>query len=157
MFVGHGSVDVIWLCHQCFSYTELALYIQTTLFIRTLDTTTKFVIMTIWLSRNLRPIAHWGNSNKYPKHMFYEIKNKTRPFLHINLLIMYSVQQKFILMAMSLGTNAVVVTRVHCIRCIAFCIYWFSVCLTGYINCLLSGWNLSSWGLWIWCISFESP
>ena len=46
----------------------------------------------------------WGN------------KNKTRPFLHINLLIKYSVQQliHFIITATSLGTNAVVVMRVHC-------------------------------------------
>ena len=73
--------------------------IQSTLFIPTLDTTTKFVIMTIWMSRNLcsrgdckweimqayyittssniclgylLESPHWGDSNKYPKHMFYE-------------------------------------------------------------------------------------
>ena len=60
---------------------------------------TKFVILTIWMSRNLRSrgdsyweimqehcirissnicfgylleLPHWGNSNKYPKYMFYE-------------------------------------------------------------------------------------
>ena len=38
--------------------------------------------------------------------------NKTRPFLHIYLLIKDSL--KFILTAMSLETNAVVITRVHC-------------------------------------------
>ena len=38
-----------------------------------------------------------GNSNKYPKHMFYEeirIMNKTRPFLHIILSIKDSLQQQ---------------------------------------------------------------
>ena len=38
--------------------------------------------------------------------------NKTRPFLLINLLIKDSL--KFILIAMSLETNTVIVTRVHC-------------------------------------------
>ena len=41
-------------------------------------------------------------------------KNKTRPFLHINLLIKYSVQQQILLMANSLRANAVIVMRVHC-------------------------------------------
>ena len=36
---------------------------------------------------------HWGNSNKYPKHVFYEAMKTRRPFSHINLLIKYSVQQ----------------------------------------------------------------
>ena len=73
--------------------------LQSTLFIPTLDTMTKFVIITIWMSGNLRSrgdscwdfmqeyctktssniclgylleLPHWGNSNKYPKHMFCE-------------------------------------------------------------------------------------
>ena len=33
-----------------------------------------------------------GNSNKYPKHMFYE--EKTRPFLHIILSIKDSLEQQ---------------------------------------------------------------
>ena len=48
---------------------------------------------------------------KYPKpYVLLRNKNKTRPFLHIYLLT-----SKLILMVTSLGTNAVVVTRVHCI------------------------------------------
>ena len=41
--------------------------IQWTLFIPTLDTTTKFVIMTIWLSRNLSSIgdSEWENMQEY--------------------------------------------------------------------------------------------
>ena len=56
-----------------------------------------------------------GNSNKYPKHMFYEeiIKHGICCISFCWLRILYNI--KFILMAMSLGTNAVVVTRVHCI------------------------------------------
>ena len=44
-----------------------------------------------------------------------EIRQKTRPSLHIILLIKDSFQldSKFILMATSLGTNGVVVTKVH--------------------------------------------
>ena len=34
-----------------------------------------------------------ANSYKYPKHMLYE-KIRTGPFLHINLLIKYYVQQQ---------------------------------------------------------------
>ena len=36
--------------------------------------------------------TQWGDSNKYPKCMFFE--EITRPFLHISLLIKYSVQQQ---------------------------------------------------------------
>ena len=51
----------------------------------------------------------WGDSSKYPKHMFYEeIKTKQE----CSLSILYN--SKFILMATSSGTNAVVVTRDHC-------------------------------------------
>ena len=35
----------------------------------------------------LLELPHWGNSNKYPKHVLWEIKNKTGPLLHIILLI----------------------------------------------------------------------
>ena len=41
-------------------------------------------------------------------------KNKTRPLLQIILLIKYSVQQQIHFNGNSLGTNAVVVKRVHC-------------------------------------------
>ena len=38
----------------------------------------------------------WGDTNKYPNHKFYEEnKNTTRHFLHISLLIKYSVQHQF--------------------------------------------------------------
>ena len=36
-----------------------------------------------------------GNSNKYPKHMFCEDKNKISSFLHIILLNKDSLQQQF--------------------------------------------------------------
>ena len=59
----------------------------------------------------------WGDSNKYPKHMFNaEIRRKKKQDLSYisicSLSILYN--GKFILMATSLGTNVVVVTRVHC-------------------------------------------
>ena len=56
-----------------------------------------------------------GNSNKYPKHMFYEeirIKPGLLNILLCPLRILYN--SKFIIMATFLGTNAVIVTRVHC-------------------------------------------
>ena len=56
-----------------------------------------------------------GDFNKYPKHMFYEeiIKQGLSYILFCPLRILYN--SKFITMATFLGTNAVVVTRVHCI------------------------------------------
>ena len=56
-----------------------------------------------------------GNSNKYPKHMFYEeirIKQGLSYISFCSLKILYD--SKFIIMATFLGTNAVVVTRVDC-------------------------------------------
>ena len=56
-----------------------------------------------------------GDSNKYPKHMFSEeikIKQGLSYTLFCPLRILYN--SKFITMATCLGTNAVVVTRVHC-------------------------------------------
>ena len=53
-----------------------------------------------------------GDSNKYPKHMFYEeirIKQGVFYLSFCPLNILYN--SKFIIMATSLGTNAVVVTR----------------------------------------------
>ena len=53
-------------------------------------------------------------SNKYQKHMFYEeiiIKQDLSHTSFFPLRILYN--RKFILMATSLGTNAVVVTRVY--------------------------------------------
>ena len=116
---------------------------QTTLFIPTLNTTTKYVILIIWLPRNLRLRANsfsqimqeycililyrnicfgyllespqGGDSNKYPKHMFFkEIKSKQElSYMSIcSLSILYN--SKFILMATSLGTNTVLVMMVHC-------------------------------------------
>ena len=57
-----------------------------------------------------------GNSNKYPKHTFYEeirIKQDLSYISFCPLRILYN--SKFIIVATFSGTNAVVVTRVHCI------------------------------------------
>ena len=106
---------------------------------------TKFVILTIWLARNpflkrwqlirnyagtllfnisnnicfgyLLESPHQGDSNKYLKHTFYEelrIKHGICCISFCSLRIHYN--SKFILMAVSLGTNAVIVTRVHCTK-----------------------------------------
>ena len=59
---------------------------------------------------------HWGDSSKYPKHMFYEelrIKQGLSYISFCPLRILYN--SKFILMTKSLGTNVVVVMKVHCI------------------------------------------
>ena len=130
--------------------------VQWNLFITTLDTTTKFVILTIWLaqkpslkrwkwSRNYAgtllfntssnicfgyflELPHRGNSNKYPKHMFYEeirIKHSICCISFCSLRILYN--SKFILMAISLETNVVVVKRGHCIcrKMICFILYMY--------------------------------
>ena len=56
---------------------------------------------------------HWGNSNKYPRYMFYE---EIRIKQDLSFLIMKdSLQQQIHLMVTSLVTSAVVVTRVHSI------------------------------------------
>ena len=39
----------------------------------------------------LLELPHWGDSNKYPKHVLLGNENKTWPFLHIYLVIKYSV------------------------------------------------------------------
>ena len=57
-----------------------------------------------------------GNSNKYPKHMFCEEIRIKQGLFYLSfcpLKILYN--WKFIIMAKSLGTNAVLLTRVHCI------------------------------------------
>ena len=110
-------------------YSETFLY-------RHLDTTTKFVIMINGLARNFRTRGDsqklwnhivlnspktcvfgylWCDSNKYPKHMFYEkmrIKQGISCISFCLWRILYS--SRFILMAISLGVSAVVVTKVHC-------------------------------------------
>ena len=56
----------------------------------------------------------WGDSNKYPKHMFYEEIRIKQGFSYISfypLRILYN--SKLVLMASFLETNAVIVTRVH--------------------------------------------
>ena len=103
----------------------------------------QFVVMTIWLSRNLRSRGdsqweirkeyciktssnicfgyllespHWGDSNKYPKHMLYEgirIKQGLSYVSFSSLRILYN--SKFILMTASLWINVVAVTRANCI------------------------------------------
>ena len=66
----------------------------------------------IWFG-HLLELPHRGNSNKYPKHMFYEEIRIKQGLSYISfwpLRIPYN--SKFILMATSLETIAVVVTRV---------------------------------------------
>ena len=78
---------------------------------------------------------HWGDSIKYSKHAFYEQKRTKQDLSYISIFslrIFYN--RKFILMATFLGTNAVVVTRVHCILFIqhVFLYKWsifFGTCL----------------------------
>ena len=110
--------------------------LQSNLFIPTLVTTTKFVILTIWLVRKpslkkwhlirnyagtllfntssniyfgyLLESPHRGDSNKYPKHTFYEeirIKHGMCCISFCSLRILY--KSNFILMTISLVANAV--------------------------------------------------
>ena len=60
-------------------------------------------------------------------------RNKTRPFFFIILSIKDSLQQqKFIIMAIFLGTNVVVVMRVHCTHFLCqFCLVLNRVISTG--------------------------
>ena len=61
-------------------------------------------------------LPHRGNSNKYPKRMFCEeitIKPGICCVTFCSFRLVYN--SKFILMAISLGTNAVVVMRVRCV------------------------------------------
>ena len=118
--------------------------VQTTLFIKSLDTMTKFFIMVICLPRYLHSkgevnhklcksvafdtstsicfgylleLPQWGDSYKYPKHMFYEEnKNKTMPFLHMILRIKVSLQQQIHFTRNIFGN--IVVRRVHCKRAV---------------------------------------
>ena len=64
--------------------------------------------------RYLLESPHLGDSNKYPKHMFYvEVRIKSVYTLFCPMRILYN--SKFILIATSLGINDVVVTRMQCI------------------------------------------
>ena len=59
--------------------------------------------------------SHQENANKHPKHMFCEETRTKQCLSYISfcaLNILYN--SKFILMATSLGTNAVILTRVPC-------------------------------------------
>ena len=57
-----------------------------------------------------------GDSNKYPKHICSMRGNENKKDLSYISICSFSVlyNSKFVLMAMSLGANAVIVTRVHC-------------------------------------------
>ena len=60
-------------------------------------------------------LPQWSYSNKYPKHIFCEEIRTKQELSYISfcpLRILYN--SKFIIMATSLGTNSVIVTRVHC-------------------------------------------
>ena len=64
-----------------------------------------------------------GDSNKYPKHVFYEGKKKTttknkKTKSFSRIILLYS--SKFILMTMSLASTAIVETKVHCIDKLKF-------------------------------------
>ena len=133
--------------------------IQTTLFTQTLNTTTKFVIMTICLSRNLRlcvTISHklcknivfntlkkhqWGDSNKYPKHTFYEEIRIKQYILHISLLIKHSVEHR-------IHFNGNVFWN-KCCRCNEGSLYtlidWYQRLITLQRNILESIWSTSGW------------
>ena len=116
-------IRAVWSGHSLSAYWINGYYrLQSTLFIQTFDTTTKFVIMTIWMSRHIRSVGDGegeimqkhciksssnicfgyllespqrGDSNKYPKHMFYEeIRIKQGLFIHIILSIKNSLQQQ---------------------------------------------------------------
>ena len=147
LYVVIGIATVRWFQWVPATYIFIKKYkkkitIQSTLFVLTLNTTTKFIIMTIWPSQNLRlegnnwsqilqeycisyfknicfgyllELPQRGNSNKYPKHMYYEKTRKKIDLSYISirsLRILYN--SKFILMAMSFETNAVVVMKGHC-------------------------------------------
>ena len=68
----------------------------------------------IWLG-HLLDSPQRGDSNTYPNHMFYEEKRIKQGLSYISfcpLRILYN--SKIVIMATSLGTNVVVVTRVRC-------------------------------------------
>ena len=88
--------------------------LQTTLFIPTLDTTTNLILYRNIYFGYVLESPQWGDSNKYPKHMYYEkirINHGLSYILFCQLKILYI--SKFIITATSLRTNDVVVTRVH--------------------------------------------
>ena len=56
-----------------------------------------------------------GDSNKYPKHLFYEEMRIKQGLSNISFCPLRNLyNSKFVIMATSLGKNVVVVTRVHC-------------------------------------------
>ena len=66
--------------------------------------------------RYLLELPQWSNSNKYPKHMFCEEIRTKQDLSYVSvfsLCVLYN--SKFILMAMSFGTNAVFGNK--CCRC----------------------------------------
>ena len=65
----------------------------------------------------IRIASERGDSNKYPKHMFYEEITRKQCLSYISfcpLRILYNNKLITSKIATFLGTNAVVVTRVHC-------------------------------------------
>ena len=113
--------------------------VQTTLFTPALDTKTKLVIITIWLSRNLR--LRGNNYSQKKARILYLMFKKRMCWIFVRIASVRRFWQtkcksyilwdnrknafltfqsahnsEFILMATSLATNTVVVTRVHCIR-----------------------------------------
>ena len=83
----------------------------------------------IWFGYLLES-PHWGDSNKYPKHIFYEEIRTKQDLSYISicsLSILYNSQ--FVLTVTSSGTDVVVVTRVHC-TCVV------SKSQGGYVTCI---------------------
>ena len=60
----------------------------------------------------------WGDSYKYPKHTFYEKMIIKQDLSYISFCPLRPLfYRKFLFKATSLGTNGVIVTKVHCTSC----------------------------------------
>ena len=80
-----------------------------------------FIILKDTCFEYLLKLPHRGDSNKFPKHMFCGEIRTIQDLSYISFCsvrILYN--SKFILMATSLGTNAMIVAKVHCIRMVKF-------------------------------------
>ena len=87
---------------------------------------------------------HWGNSNKYPKHMFCKEVRIKQGFSYIAFYPLRILNNsKFIIMATSLAINAVVVTTVHCM-------YLMAAILHIIVYCFM---YICSWVLLAYCIN----
>ena len=94
-------------------------------------------------------IASWGDSNKYPKHVLWLNKNKTRVFLHINLFIKYFLQEQIHFNGKRLGNK--------CCRSNEGSLYFLSLVRLMFVCLLYSGFTSLSTifqsycdGVWMW-------